>query len=110
MKPALIIQFERDLYDDEGMPYDNTITFTRAQLEELLNVPAEEVSEATEFRCKVCGVPMVESYSEGSYVSSSLETSRWERYHGIQAMRGYPRDCITYNDVFGWLEHEAEEV
>lgn len=103
MRPALIIEFE-----DREEP----ITFTRAQLRELLNVPDPEIQGDTggDYRCKVCGVPMVETYSEGKFVNSSLETSRWETYHGIQAMSGFPRDCIIYNDVFGWQQHEPEEV
>lgn len=98
-KPALIIEFEDDR---------ENIIFTRERLEALLKCQEDE--RATEYRCKVCGVPMAESYSEGRYVNSALETDRWEKYHGIQAMNGYPMYCIVYNDTFGWQEHDPEEV
>ena len=98
---ALIIQFE------EG---GGNLEFTRGELESLLTIPEQTPPEASEYRCKVCGVPMDESFSEGKYVNSALETDRWEEYHGIQAMNGYPAHCITYNDTFGWNEHVPETI
>lgn len=88
---------------DYLIPVDEMIrTFSYLEDKQATNPNATHV-------CMVCGVGMMEEYEQSGYINSGLEQSYYERNLGLSAINGM-RHCIVYNSVFGWEDHEPEEI